>query len=139
MYNKNSNLIDTGLLVLRLGLGIIMFLHGLPKLTGGPEVWTGIGGSMSNFGINFAPQFWGFMASFAETIGGLLFAMGLFHRVSSFLLLSTMIVALVMHISKGDSFQVYSHALSLLVVFLASMITGPGDYSLDRKFLPKIS
>ena len=126
-------------MILRLGLGIIMFFHGLPKLAGGIEVWNGIGSSMSNFGINFAPQFWGFMAAFAETIGGLFFAMGLFHRLSSFLLSGTMLVALVMHINKGDSFQVYSHALSLLVVFLACIITGPGVYSLDRRFIPRIS
>ncbi len=67
---KDKNLLQAGLLLLRVGIGVSIFFHGLPKMTGGPETWTAIGGTMSNLGINFAPAFWGFMAAFAETIGG---------------------------------------------------------------------
>lgn len=136
---KKENLLHLGLLVLRVGIGITIFFHGLPKIMGGTEAWTAIGGSMSNLGINFAPTFWGFMAAFAETIGGILFALGLFFRPAAFLLIGTMIVALVMHFSQGDDFMKYGHALDLLIIFVAALLTGPGKYSLDAKFIPRIA
>ena len=132
---KKDDLLQVGLLILRIGIGISIFFHGLPKIMGGPETWTAIGGTMSNLGINFAPTFWGFMAAFAETVGGILFALGLFFRPAALLLIGTMIVALVMHLSQGDDFMKYGHSLDLLIVFVAALLTGPGKYSFDAKFL----
>lgn len=136
---KNDNLLHVGLLVLRMGIGISIFFHGLPKITAGPETWTAIGGTMSNLGITFAPTFWGFMAAFSESAGGILLALGLFFRPAALLLIGTMIVALVMHISLGDDFMKYGHALDLLIVFAAALLTGPGKYSFDAKYVPKLA
>ena len=136
---KKDDLLQVGLLILRIGIGISIFFHGLPKIMGGPETWTAIGGTMSNLGINFAPTFWGFMAAFAETVGGILFALGLFFRPAALLLIGTMIVALVMHLSQGDDFMKYGHSLDLLIVFVAALLTGPGKYSFDAKFIPIIA
>src|SRR5690606_22626802 len=72
---KKENLLQFGWLILRVGIGISIFLHGFPKITGGTEMWTAIGSSMGIFGINFAPTFWGFLAAVAESVGGLLFAL----------------------------------------------------------------
>lgn len=128
-----------GILVLRIGIGISMIVHGLPKIMGGVEAWTGLGQSMSAVGINFAPAFWGFLAAFTEAIGGLLFAIGLVHRPISIMLVGMMAMAIISHISWGDGYMVYSHALELMIVFIASVITGPGKYSLDQKLFPKIA
>jgi putative oxidoreductase len=136
---REKNLLDAGLLLLRIGIGISIFFHGLPKIMARPEMWTAIGGTMSNLGITFAPTFWGFMAAFAETVGGILFALGLFFRPAALLLIGTMVVALVMHFSQGDDFMKYGHALDLLIVFIAGLVTGPGNYSFDAKFLPKLA
>ena len=34
---------DTGLLILRIGIGVMFMLHGLPKITGGTEQWAQMG------------------------------------------------------------------------------------------------
>lgn len=136
---KKEKLLQLGWLILRVGIGISIFLHGFPKLTAGPEMWTAIGGSMGIFGINFAPTFWGFLAAVAESIGGLLFAIGLFFRPAAIMLTGTMIVALGTHLAAGDSFMKYGHALDLLIVFAAAILIGAGKYSLDAKFLPRIA
>ena len=70
IWNKLSKHYDLGLLIARLGIGLgLLFFHGWGKLMGGPERWAGVGGAMSNFGIDFGHTFFGFLASFAESIG----------------------------------------------------------------------
>jgi putative oxidoreductase len=138
MKQKN-NLLQAGWLILRVGIGISIFLHGYPKIMGGVETWTMIGGTMSNFGINFAPAFWGFLAAFAESIGGILFALGLLFRPAALLLTGTMLVALATHLFSGDSFAVFGHAMDLLIVFVASILIGAGKYSFDAKLFPKLA
>lgn len=134
MRNRDT-LVNTGLLVLRVGIGIIFIIHGMPKLMGGIEGWTQLGSTMSMVGISFAPAFWGFMAAATEVVGGLFIIIGLLHRPVAVMLLFTMIIAVLMHVTAGDPFTVYSNALKALVVFLALAITGPGVYSLDYKYL----
>lgn len=138
MNNKNT-LINVGLLVLRIGIGIIFIFHGFPKLMGGVETWTQLGSTMSLVGISFAPAFWGFMAAAAEAIGGLFIILGMLHRPVALLLVGTMVVAVLMHVTAGDPFGVYSNALKGLVVFIALTFTGPGKYSLDYMFFRRIS
>ena len=126
--------VDTGLLVIRLGLGVQFILHGYPKIVGGPEVWTRLGGAMSNFGIDFAPGFWGFMAALAEFGGGILLLPGLLVRPAAILLAFTMLVASTFHLSNGDPFvQTTSRPLELLVVFVGLVCIGGGRFSLDKR------
>ena len=127
---------DLGLLILRVGIGIMFTIHGYPKLTGGPVAWAEVGGVMKLVGLNFAPAFWGFMAAVAEAVGGQLLALGLFFRLACVLLLGTMIMATVMHISTGDGFNGYSHALESAFLFLGLAFTGPGKLSIDQLLFP---
>jgi len=127
---------DVGLLILRVGIGIMFMGHGLPKLIAGPEKWLILGGTMNALGVDFAPMVWGFMAGFSEFAGGMLLALGFFTRPACFFLLATMIVATSMHISKGDPFLKYSHAMEAGILFLSLIFIGPGKYSLDNLIRP---
>lgn len=137
--NKKEQLLNLGWLLLRVGIGISIFFHGLPKLMGGPETWTFIGSKLSDFGINFAPQFWGFMAAVAEAVGGIFFALGMLFRPAAIMLTGTMVVALATHLVAGDDFMIYGHALDLLIVFATAILIGAGRYSIDNKLFPKIA
>ena len=138
MINREA-LVNAGLLVLRIGIGVIFIFHGFPKLMGAVETWTQLGSTMSVMGITFAPAFWGFMAAATEVGGGLFIIFGLLHRLVALMLIFTMVVALLVHVSAGDPFAVYSNALKALVVFVAFAISGPGVYSLDYKFFRRIA
>ncbi|HBC46168.1 MAG TPA: DoxX family protein, partial [candidate division Zixibacteria bacterium] len=46
---------DLGLLIIRIGLGVMFVIHGAPKLEGGPEMWTKVGMAAGNFGLSFWP------------------------------------------------------------------------------------
>jgi putative oxidoreductase len=124
---------NTGLLILRIGIGIMMMVHGLPKIMGGPEKWAGLGGSMQVININFLPMFWGFMAAISEGLGGFLLILGLFFRPVNILLVFTMIIAALVHFGKGDGLSGASHAIELGIVFFGLIFIGPGKYSVDRK------
>jgi len=124
---------NTGLLLLRIGLGIMFIIHGFPKLAGGPGGWTGLGGSMKVIGINFLPIFWGFMAAATETFGGFLLIVGLFFRPALLLLIFTMVIAALVHFGKGDGLGGASHAIELGIVFFGLIFIGPGKYSVDKK------
>ena len=136
---QKDNLLQAGWLILRVGIGISIFLHGYPKITGGVETWTMVGSTMSSFGINFAPAFWGFLAAFAESAGGLLIALGLFFRPAALLLTGSMAVALATHLVAGDNFMIFGHAMDLLIIFVSSILIGAGKYSLDARLFPKIA
>ena len=123
---------DLGLLIVRLGVGGSFLMHGSPKFFGGPERWAKIGGVMDLVGISFLPTFWGFMAAFAEFGGGILMILGFYFRPAMLLLTITMFMALRFHLSKGDPYSDYSHAMELAFVFLSLLFVGPGKYSIDR-------
>ncbi|KIA94945.1 DoxX family protein [Pedobacter kyungheensis] len=124
---------NTGILLLRLGIGVMFIIHGFPKLAGGPDGWTGLGGSMKVIGINFLPIFWGFMAAATETFGGFLLIVGLFYRPACILLVFTMIIAALVHFGKGDGLAGASHAIEMGIVFFSLIFIGPGKYSVDKK------
>lgn len=134
IFKSLSQYQDAGLLIIRLGLGIMFILHGQPKLFGGVEAWESLGAKgMGALGVNVAPAFWGFMAGFAEFAGGILLILGFFFRPACLLLLFTMIVAATTHLVGGDGIKVASHAIEAGVVFLGLFFIGPGKYSLDSK------
>jgi putative oxidoreductase len=122
---------DLGLLIARLGFGLgFVWFHGLPKLTGGAERWAGIGASMGNFGITFAPEWWGLAAALAETVGALMFAAGLLFRPAVLALLVVMTVATVNHITTGVGTP--AHSFKNIWIFAGFFLIGPGRYSLDH-------
>ena len=123
---------DIALLFLRVGLGIMFILHGLPKMTGGVEVWTKLGGAMSAVGISFFPAFWGFMAAITEVFGGFLLILGLLTRPACILLAFTMLIAALMHLQAGDGFKGSAHAIELCIVFITMIFLGPGRISIDK-------
>lgn len=124
---------NTGLLILRVGLGVMMMFHGLPKIMGGPDTWAGIGSSMKVIGVNFIPAFWGLMAALSEGMGGFLLLLGLFFRPVNMLLTFTMLIAALVHINKGEGIMGASHAIELGIVFFSLIFIGPGKYSVDKK------
>ena len=124
---------NTGLLILRVGIGAMMMVHGFPKIMGGPDKWQALGGTMNVIGIDFFPTFWGFMAAITEGLGGFLLLLGLFFRPVNMLLAFTMLIAAIMHIKKGDGILGASHAIELAVLFVALIFIGAGKYSVDGK------
>jgi putative oxidoreductase len=129
---------DLGLLVFRIFLGGFFFwAHGLPKITGGPELWKELGDAMRHLGVGIWPKFWGFMAAMAESAGSLLVIVGFAFRPAC------MVIAMVMSVAAIEAYAsppsgvppllAASHAIEVGIVFLSLILVGPGKYSVDRQ------
>lgn len=127
----NGKNIDLGLLLLRIGFGIIYIFHGLPKITGGPESWEAAGSAMEYLGIYAFHDIFGFLISTIELFGGILLLFGIFTVPAVILLLCTMIVTLISKIAAGAGYAEIAYPFMAITVFIALLVTGPGKYSID--------
>jgi putative oxidoreductase len=124
---------DLGLLVLRVGVGLMfLLLHGLPRLVE-PESWARVGRAVSYLGIDFGHQLWGFAAVLSLTLGALCLILGFAHRPAALALTVTMAVAAIWRHYPFAGWSASSYAVSMMIVCLGLVFTGPGRLSLQGK------
>jgi putative oxidoreductase len=124
---------ETGLLLLRIGAGGTMIFHGLPKYFGGASVLTSVGKAVTVYGFDQKYALaWGFAAASVEVFGGLLIILGVLFRSSAFALACVLLTALLsLHPAVNlNAFPNYSHAFTMLCIFVSLFLIGPGDYTL---------
>lgn len=120
---------DTGKLLLRLTVGILVLLHGVAKLTGGVGAIVGMVGKLG------LPPALGYLVLVGEVLGPLLLIIGAWTRLGALLVAINMIVAVVVA-HAGDIVslnQTGGWALELQGMFLfgslAIALLGAGRYS----------
>ncbi|GAB4583561.1 DoxX family protein [Nocardia sp. IFM 10818] len=127
---------DIGLLVLRVGFGGLLTVHGAQKLFG----WFGgYGLSATQAGfeqMGYNPgKLFGTLAGLTELGGGLLLLLGLFTPLAAAIALGTMLNAVNATWSNGLSGSAegpgYETALLFAIATAALAFTGPGRFSLD--------
>ncbi|HEY9001877.1 MAG TPA: DoxX family protein [Mucilaginibacter sp.] len=132
LFSNLGNYRNFGLLIIRLGLGIMFIYHGFPKLQGGVKTWEMVGGATSEVGIHFWPVVWGLLCALTETVGGFLLIIGLAFRPVCLLLLINLIVAALSGYHHGGLMDA-SHAIEDAIMFAGLLFVGPGRYSADKK------
>ncbi|WP_442602926.1 DoxX family protein [Paenibacillus sp. KN14-4R] len=128
-------MLDTGLLIIRLVVGLLFVGHGAQKLFGwfggyGPK---GTGGWMESVGIKPGVMM-AVLAGLMELLGGLFFAAGLFTWVAAALIVLAMLGAIVkVHMKNGlwVTANGYEYNLVLVAVAVGVALTGAGAYSID--------
>jgi putative oxidoreductase len=76
------------LLVMRLALGVVMFVHGYHKVFGGLHHHADL---VASLGL---PRWSAYLSAFTELLGGIIVMLGLFTRVAAFALCIDLIVAI---------------------------------------------
>lgn len=126
--------VSTGLLLLRVVLGIVFIAHGAQKLLGwfGGHGLEGTVGFMATMGI---PAFLAYIAIFTEFFGGLAVLFGLLTRPAALGILITMLVAIFKVHLAGGFFAPngIEYQLTLAVISLTIFLLGAGKYSIDNQ------
>lgn len=129
-------MLDLGLLIVRIAVGLCLAAHGTQKLFGwfgGPGL-TGTTGMLRSLGLQPA-RFWATAAALAEVGGGLLIGLGLLGPVGPMLLLAVMMAAMWL-VHRPHGFWAANGGIELpaliAVVAVALSLTGFGRYALDR-------
>lgn len=123
MFNK-AYCRNTGLLLIRLAVGVIFLTHGISKLTN-------MEGTVAFFDGLGVPSFMAWVVALIETLGGAAMILGIYTTFAGYLLACVMIVAIVLVKSKM-SFQAAELDVMLLASSLGIAFSGPGKYSLMR-------
>ncbi len=129
----NTNWLDWGLLMLRLGIAAFLIInHGWDKFAGamgyllGGKEW-GFIGFIGSIGFPL-PTFFALCAALAEFIGCLLIAAGLFTRYGASFVAFTMAVAVFFHLKTQSGFEL---AAIYLLATLFFVFAGAGKFSVD--------
>ncbi|WP_113929251.1 DoxX family protein [Bacillus sp. P14.5] len=128
-------MLDTGLLIIRLVIGLSFFAHGAQKLFGwfGGYGLEGTGGWLESLGMK-PGKLMALLAGLAEFVGGIFFVLGLLTPLAGTLIAITMLAAIVkVHYANGywSTNNGYEYNLALLAVSVGLALTGPGKYALD--------
>lgn len=127
MSQEKKNYSDLGLLLLRIGVGVIFIIAGWGKLTG----IEGVQGFFGNIGIPL-PAVMAWVVAIVEFVGGIMVLLGAYARIPYLLLAIIMAVAL-MTTKLGGEFSAARLDLMLLLASLALFLIGSGKYSVDDK------
>ena len=123
---KRDSGLDFGLLVLRVGMGLMLMTHGIPKVM---RLIEGGGGDWADpIGLGPLPSL--VLAAFAEAVCALLVVLGVKTRWFAVPVVVTMAVAAFVA-KSGSPFTGRELALLYLAGFLALIFTGGGAWSFD--------
>ncbi len=123
-YSEKS--VDVSLLIIRIGIALLMFTHGIPKI-----------GKLSEDPVQFM-DFLGLgatfslcLAIFSEVVCSLFVMVGLGTRLAVIPPAITMLVV-VFHVHIADPFVKQEMGLHYLLTYAALFIMGSGRYSIDH-------
>lgn len=129
-----NEMLDLGLFLIRLVVGVLFIGHGAQKLFGwfGGYGLKGTAGWLESIGVRPGVVM-AAIAGLGELVGGILFASGFLLWVGAFLIVATMVVAIAtVHGKNGlwvtqDGFE---FNLVLIVVAIGVALAGPGAYAI---------
>lgn len=122
---------DFALLILRIAGALPVLYHGSAILFGafgGP-------GPQNFAAFMHQPAVVGYLVGLAQFAGGLAILLGLFQRIGSVCVIIVMLGAIyLVHLPHGFDIGKggYEHALTVLLIALGLLISGPGAYSLGN-------
>jgi putative oxidoreductase len=123
---SDQRVADFGLMALRVFAGLALALaHGMGKLP--PS--EGFVGMVGGMGLPM-PETFAWLSGIAETVGGVLLAVGLLTRPAALFIVINMTTAVVLA-HAGDTFLERERPLLFLAIAFAFLLYGAGRFSLD--------
>jgi putative oxidoreductase len=128
-------MVNIGLLIIRVVIGVLFMGHGAQKLFGwfGGYGIKGTGGWFESIGMKPGAAM-ALLAGLTELIGGLLFTLGLLTPLAGIMIAGTMVMAIAkVHGSNGlwSTENGYEYNLTVIAAVIGVALIGAGQYSID--------
>lgn len=123
---------ETGLLLFRVSIGLILIILIAPVLWRGQGAWEHFGSAMRHLDFHSHYKFWGFVGALIGCTAGILMVLGLFFRVGVLLALAIAVIHLVGVWDTSGDFYTRLPALEMAILLLSLLFVGPGKYSVDK-------
>jgi putative oxidoreductase len=127
---------DLGPLILRIGLGLVMLAHGIPKINPNSPMKgiTGLTGFLTQLRVPM-PTLFAWVVALLETVGAVLLILGPGTRILAIGFAIDMVVAILLvkiGMTKAPFYgqNGWEFEFSLLIIALALVFLGPGRYAL---------
>ena len=127
-------MMNLGLLIIRLVVGLSFAMHGSQKIFGwfGGHGIKGTAGFFESIGLKPGTAL-AILAGLGELLGGLFFAAGSFMPLAVLLIVGTMLVA-ILTVTGKNGFDItaggYEYNLTIIAAAVGVLLTGPGSYIL---------
>ena len=126
---------DLGPLILRLGLGLVMLAHGLPKINPNSPMKgiAGMEGFLKQLRVPL-PTFFAWVVALLETVGAVLLILGLGTRILAVgfaidMLMAILLAKIGMMKAPFSGQNGWDFEFSLMIIALALLFMGPGRYA----------
>jgi uncharacterized membrane protein YphA (DoxX/SURF4 family) len=132
MQTANERNINTGLLIMRLGIAASLLVHALPRLLDGKAAWILVGKDIRFLQFDFSTQLIGLIVLVIETLVSIGLITGYLFRLSAIVLTASYAVYFFNFISVGYK-TLPLYALAVACACLGLVITGPGRFAVAVK------
>ena len=137
MQPASERQLNSGLLLIRLGLAFTLLIYAMPRLLAGAPMWIEVGRDLRFFQSDFPTRIVGLILLVIQVLGSLGLITGGFFRISTALIAIVYGLHFLDFMSVGyKTLPLYAAALTFVCIGL--MITGPGRYSVAVKIEPKL-
>jgi putative oxidoreductase len=123
---------ETGLLLFRASLGLIVIILLAPVLWSGEGSWEHFGSAMRQLDFHSHYKFWGFAGAVLGCAGGVLMILGLFFRIGVLFVLAVALVHLLAVWDSHGDLHTRMPAIEMSILLLSLLFIGPGKYSVDK-------
>jgi putative oxidoreductase len=137
MRDTTPSLLSTGILIIRITIGILLFAAGSGKVLG----WFGGYGvekTLQGYSQMGFSAFLAYLSMYTEFLGSILLILGLLTRFAAFAVTINMIVATIVSLPRGFLGPTGAqNSFIFLMMALMILLTGPLLYSLDHLIFSK--
>lgn len=136
MHAVNERHLNSGLLIMRLGMAATLLFYALPRLLGGSRLWITVGKDLRFLHADFPAQIAGLVLLMIEVLASVGLITGGLFRISTALLAMVYSLYFFNFINIGyRTLPLYAAALACVCIGL--MLVGPGRFAVAVKIEKK--
>jgi len=136
MATSTERQVNSGLLIMRLGIAAIMLTHALPRLFNGARAWTMTGKEIRFLQADVSAQIAGLILLAIEALASLGLLSGYFYRLSAAFMAGIYALYFYNFMSLGYRTLVL-YAATLVCVCIGLLFAGPGRFAVSVKIESK--